>query len=155
MRHLKYLFIVSLMFLTANCFKTSINAQPANNAEGEVVLLSKAEFLEKVFNYEKQSKEWIYEGTKPCIIDFYADWCGPCRLIAPIMKELAAEYKDDVIFYKIDVDVETELAAVFGVNSIPMILFIPVEGQPRAALGALPKAKIVEQINVILSGKEI
>jgi thioredoxin len=116
-------------------------------------VLNKAAFLEKVFNYEKQSGEWIYEGKKPCIIDFYADWCGPCKLVAPIMKELAAEYKDNIIFYKIDV--ERELAAVFGVNSIPVILFIPVEGQPQAAVGALPKDAMVRQINSILLGKDI
>jgi len=151
MKRIKYLFILPMMFLAVNCS----NAQSAGKAEGEVVVLNKAEFLVKVFNYEKQSKEWIYEGNKPCIIDFYADWCGPCKLIAPIMKELAATYKDEVVFYKIDVDVENELAAIFGVSSIPTILFVPMEGPPQKAVGALPKATMEEQIDLVLLGKEI
>jgi len=142
MKSLKYLLIIPLISLNVNF----IHAQ----SNGEVVALNKAAFLEKVFNYEKQTDKWIYEGKKPCIIDFYADWCGPCKLVAPIMKELAAEYKDNIIFYKIDVDVEKELAAVFGVNSIPRILFVPMEGQPQVAVGALPKEAMVRQINSIL-----
>ena len=149
MKQLKYLFIIPVMLLTATCS----NAQ--SKGTDEVVLLNKADFLTKVFNYEKQSEEWIYEGKKPCIIDFYADWCGPCKIIAPIMKELAAEYKEDIIFYKIDVDIEQELAAVFGISSIPMILFVPMEGPPHAALGAIPKETMVEQIKQILLSKEI
>ena len=136
------------MLLTATCS----NAQ--SKEEGEVILLNKADFLTKVFNYEKQTEEWKYEGDKPCIIDFYADWCGPCKMIAPIMKELAAEYKDEIVFYKIDTDVEQELAAVFGVSSIPLVLYVPMEGQPQAALGARPKEAMVEIINAVLLEKE-
>ena len=80
-------------------------------AQGEVVVLNKADFLTKVYNYEKNQTEWVYEGTKPCIVDFYADWCGPCKKISPILKELAGEYKNDIIIYKINVDNEMELAA--------------------------------------------
>ena len=149
MRRLKFLFIIPVMLLAVTCS----NAQSKD--DGEVVMLNKSDFIVKVFNYEKQTDEWIYEGKKPCIIDFYADWCGPCKMVAPIMKELAAEYREDIVFYKIDVDVEKELAAVFGVNSIPMILFVPMEGQPQAAVGALPKETMVEQIKLILLGKEI
>jgi len=149
MKRLKFLFIIPMMLLVGTCS----NAQ--SKGDGEIVLLKKSDFLVKVFNYEKQTEEWIYEGKKPCIIDFYADWCGPCKMIAPIMKELAAEYKDEIIFYKIDVDEEKELAAVFGVNSIPMILFVPMEGQPQAAVGALPKEAMVEQIKSIILGEEI
>ena len=147
MKRLKFLFTIPLMLLAITCS----NAQ--SKEEGEVVQLNKADFLTKVFNYEKQNKEWIYEGKKPCIIDFYADWCGPCKMVAPIMKELAATYKDEIIFYKIDTDVERELAAVFGVSSIPTILFVPVDGPPRAAVGALPKETMVEQIKQILLGE--
>ena len=148
MKRLKYFFIIPIMLLTATCS----NAQ--SKGEGEIVLLNKTEFLTKVFNFEKQTEEWIYEGKKPCIIDFYADWCGPCKMIAPIMKELAAEYKDEIIFYKIDVDVEKELAAVFGISSIPLVLYVPAEGQPQAVLGARPKESMVEIINAVLLGKE-
>ncbi|MDR2234389.1 MAG: thioredoxin [Tannerella sp.] len=147
MKSLKYFLVILFIALNINY----IHAQ----SSGEIVVLNKADFLEKVFNYEKQSDEWIYEGNKPCIIDFYADWCGPCKIVAPIMKELATEFKDNIIFYKIDVDVEKELAAVFGISSIPTILFIPVEGQPQAAVGALPKEAMIRQIKSILLGKEL
>ena len=90
-------------------------------AQGEVVVLNKADFLTKVYNYEKNQTEWVYEGTKPCIVDFYADWCGPCKKISPILKELAGEYKNDIIIYKINVDNEKELAAAFGIQSIPTV----------------------------------
>ncbi len=100
--------------------------------------LTKETFLEKVFNYEK-SKEWKYEGTLPAVIDFWAEWCGPCRMVGPVIDELSIEYKDKVNFYKINTEVEQELAAAFGIRSIPSLLFIPVEGQPTMATGAYPK----------------
>jgi len=149
MKCLRYLVVILLAFVTVNCS----NAQ-TNKDEGDVIVMDKAAFLAKVYNYEKNSEEWIYEGDRPCIIDFYADWCGPCRYVAPIMKELAAEYKDNVIFYKIDVDNERELASVFGISSIPTILFVPVNDKPQAPLGALPKKTLVEQIEKILLKKE-
>lgn len=100
--------------------------------------LTKSEFLEKVFNFE-ESKEWKYKGDIPCIIDFYADWCGPCKMVAPIMEELSKEYEGKLHIYKIDTEAEQELAAVFGIQSIPSILFVPVDGQPQMSAGALPK----------------
>ncbi|MDR2764307.1 MAG: thioredoxin [Tannerella sp.] len=129
------------------------NAQSTGNAGGEVILMNKADFLTKVYNYEKNSAQWTFEGKKPCIIDFYADWCGPCKRIAPIMKELASEYKGRIDIYKIDVDKESELATAFGITSIPLILFVPVDGKPQAAQGFLPKETIIEQINQFLLGK--
>ena len=147
---MKIIYLIPMMFFVVNCS----HAQSSKNEEGEVVVLNKADFLTKVFNYEKNAEEWVYEGDKPCIIDFYADWCGPCKLIAPIMKELAAEYEDEIIFYKIDVDKETELAAVFGISSIPLVLYVPMEGPPRGDLGAKPKETMVELINLILLDKE-
>ncbi|MFI3297255.1 MAG: thioredoxin [bacterium] len=111
--------------------------------------LTKKDFLEKVFNYET-SNEWKYLGTKPCIIDFYASWCGPCKRLAPILEELAEEYKEDIIIYKIDTEAERELAAAFQVSSIPMILFCPMEGQPQMAKGLLPKETLVEAITTVL-----
>jgi thioredoxin len=100
--------------------------------------LTKETFLEKVFNYE-QNKEWKYSGDKPCIIDFYADWCGPCKMVAPVIEELSKEYEDKLYVYKIDTEAEQELASVFGIRSIPSLLFVPLEGQPQMAMGALPK----------------
>lgn len=104
----------------------------------EVVYLTTDEFKEKVFNFEK-SQEWKYEGKLPAIIDFYADWCGPCKMVAPILKDIANDYAGKLIVYKVDTESEQELAAVFGISSIPTLLFVPVEGQPQAAMGALPR----------------
>lgn len=100
--------------------------------------LTKHTFLEKIFDYEKET-EWKYKGTKPAVIDFYADWCAPCRMVAPVIEELNKEYGEKIDFYKIDTEAEQELAAVFGIRSIPSLLFIPVEGQPQMAMGAMPK----------------
>ena len=103
--------------------------------------LTKETFIQKVFDYEN-NKEWKYQGEIPAVIDFYADWCGPCKMIAPVIEELSTEYEGRVAFYKIDTEQEQELAAVFGIQSIPSLLFIPAEGQPQMAMGALPKATL-------------
>lgn len=100
--------------------------------------LNKKQFLEKVHNYEK-NKEWKYEGEIPAVIDFWAPWCGPCRMVGPIVEQLSEEYKDKVKFYKVNTDEEPELASAFGIRSIPSLLFIPTTGQPKMAVGALPK----------------
>lgn len=149
MKICKILFVLPMLFLFVNC----THAQPKNSSTGEVIVLTKADFLTKVYNYETNDSAWVYEGDKPCIIDFYADWCGPCKRIAPVLKELAAQYKDDVYIYKIDVDKESELAAVFGVTSIPMLLFVPMDDKPQVAMGALPKETIEEQIKA-MAGKK-
>jgi thioredoxin len=99
--------------------------------------LTKQTFLDKVFNYE-QNKDWKFEGELPCLIDFYADWCQPCKMVAPILEELAEEYKGKINIYKIDTESEQELAAAFGIRSIPSLLFCPKDGQPQMAMGALP-----------------
>lgn len=114
--------------------------------------LSKETFLEKVFNYE-QNKEWKFAGQLPCIIDFYADWCGPCKMVAPVLEELSKEYEGKVNIYKVDTEAEQELAAAFGIKSIPSILFCPMEGQPQMAMGALPKQSFVQAIDDILLKK--
>lgn len=100
--------------------------------------LTKETFLEKVFDFENK-KEWEFQGELPAVIDFYADWCGPCKMVAPIVEELSKEYEGKVNFYKIDTEEQQELAAAFGIQSIPSILFIPLEGKPQMAAGALPK----------------
>ena len=111
-------------------------------------------FKEKVFDYEKNPDKWVYEGKKPCVIDFYADWCKPCKLIAPIMEELANEYKDDVIIYKVNTEQQRELSRVFGIRSIPSVLFVPMEGQPQMSTGALPKETFKQAIDEFLLGKK-
>ncbi len=108
-------------------------------------LPKKATFLEKVFNYE-QNKEWKFEGELPAVIDFWAPWCGPCRMVGPVIEELSEEYKGKVNFYKVNTDEEQELAGAFGIRSIPSLLFIPKVGQPKMAVGALPKESLKEAI---------
>jgi thioredoxin 1 len=107
--------------------------------------LNKQTFLEKIFDFEKE-KEWKYQGNVPAVIDFWAPWCGPCRTIGPIIEELSQEYKGKVNFYKINTDEEQELAGAFGIRSIPSLLFIPSEGQPKMAMGAVPKENLKEAI---------
>ena len=100
--------------------------------------LTKQTFQEKVFNYEA-NKDWKFEGNKPALIDFYADWCQPCKMVAPILEELSKEYEGKIDIYKVDTEAEQELAGAFGIRSIPSLLFIPMDGQPQMAQGALPK----------------
>lgn len=114
-----------------------------------VEFLTKETFLAKVFDYEN-NKEWKYEGDKPALIDFYADWCGPCKMVAPILEELAEEYGDKLNIYKIDTEAEQELAGIFGIKSIPSLLFVPAEGQPQMAMGALPKDTFEKAIKDVL-----
>ncbi len=108
--------------------------------------LNKETFLKKVFDYEK-NKEWKFEGDQPCLIDFWAPWCGPCRMVAPVIEELSEEYKGKVNFYKVNTDEEQELGAVFGIRSIPSLLFVPKDGQPQMAVGALPKQTMKKVID--------
>lgn len=100
-------------------------------------------FKEKVFNYD-ENKEWNYKGNKPCVIDFYADWCAPCKTMVPTLEELSEEYDGKVDIFKIDTEKEQELSQIFGIQSIPTLLFVPVEGMPQMARGALPKDAFVK-----------
>ena len=111
--------------------------------------LTKQTFKEKVFNFE-ENKEWKYEGSVPCMIDFYADWCGPCKMVAPILEELQDEYGEKLVIYKVDTEQEQELAGMFGIQSIPSLLFVPVDGQPQMAMGALPKDTFERAISEVL-----
>jgi len=116
----------------------------------KTIKLTKADFLTKIANYETNPTEWKYLGDKPAIIDFYADWCGPCRMVAPILEELAGEYAGKIYIYKVNTEQEQELAGVFGINSIPSILFIPMNGKPQMAQGALPKKDLKKAIDEFL-----
>jgi thioredoxin len=111
--------------------------------------LTKETFLNKVFNYEK-NKEWKFEGEIPCVIDFYADWCGPCKMVAPVLEELAKDFDGKLNVFKVNTEEEQELASAFGIRSIPSFLFVPSEGQPQMAMGALPKDTFVKAFKDVL-----
>ena len=117
--------------------------------EKEIIMaehLTKETFLKKVFNYEK-NKEWKFEGDLPCVIDFWAPWCGPCKVVGPIIDELSEEYKGKVNFYKVNTDEEQELVGAFGIRSIPSLLFVPKEGKPQMTTGALPKETLKKVVD--------
>ena len=111
-------------------------------------------FKNKVFDFDKNT-EWKYEGELPCIIDFYADWCGPCKMVAPVLEELSEEFKNKINIYKIDTERETELAGMFGIRSITSVLFIPLDGKPQMSVGAMPKEGFVKAIKEILLNENI
>lgn len=115
------------------------------------IQLTADKFKEEVFDYTT-GKEWKFKGNIPAIIDFYADWCGPCKMVAPVLEELSEDYKDKVVIYKVDTEVEQELSAVFQIRSIPSILFIPVNKQPMMQAGALPKSALENVIEKELIG---
>ena len=119
------------------------------NTIKEVVHLTAKDFKEKVFDYEKGG-EWKYEGELPAIVDFYADWCQPCKMVAPVLEDLALDYAGKIVVYKVNTEDEHELASVFGIQSIPTLLFIPKEGQPQASMGALPKHTFEKVIKDLL-----
>jgi len=145
-----FLFAVSVAIITVGCSKNGEN-KSENNTKMEH--LTAATFKQKVFDYDK-NREWKFEGDKPCVIDFYADWCGPCKMVSPILEDLSKEYDGKVQIYKVDTDKEQELASIFGIRSIPTILFVPTEGQPQASLGALPKDSLKKAIDEILLTKK-
>lgn len=111
--------------------------------------LTKETFLTKVFNYENK-KEWEYQGELPAIIDFWAPWCGPCKMVGPVLEALDKEYEGKIQVYKVNTDEEQELAGAFGIQSIPSLLFIPKSGQPQMAVGALPKSTFQSAIKDVL-----
>ena len=136
-----------LIAIAILAFGFAANAQEKKE-ESKVKQLTYREFLKKVWNFENNPNTFIYKGKLPAVIDFYADWCGPCRRVAPIMEKLAEEYDGQLVVYKINVDQEKDLAEAFQVKSIPMVLFIPLEGKPMMQVGAMQEAeykKVVEE----------
>ncbi|MDD3037513.1 thioredoxin domain-containing protein [Bacteroides sp.] len=148
--------LVMVALVMASVIVYAFNDRDENNqgkkevtGNGEVIVMDKAMFIKDVFDFEK-SKEWNYKGTKPAIIDLYADWCGPCRQTAPIMKELAKEYAGKIVIYKVNVDKQKELAALFNATSIPLFVFIPMKGDPQLFRGAADKATYKKAIDEFL-----
>ena len=141
--------ILSLML--AACETKAINNGKKEN-KMKTIELTKADFLKKIVDYEKNPEEWIYLGDKPAIIDFYASWCGPCKMVAPVLEELAAEYDGQIYVYKVNTEQEQELAALFNIRSIPSFLFIPMN-KPQMAMGAMPKSSFKEAIDGVLLKK--
>ncbi|MDR1653491.1 MAG: thioredoxin [Prevotellaceae bacterium] len=137
----KFNLIAILLFSVVYVFSQN-SAKPEN--------LTKPDFLKKIANYESSPDTFVYLGDKPCIIEFYANWCAPCRRIAPILETLAKEYAGKIYVYKINVDKEKELAALFGIQSIPSILFVPKKDTPQMAVGLIPKETFVKAIDEIL-----
>lgn len=144
------LIMAGILFLSAG-FQTAGQEKTAGKEKTEqkmgTVHITKAEFLQKVYNYEANPQAWKYEGTKPAIVDFYATWCGPCKALGPVLEELAGEYGDRLVIYKVDVDQERELAEAFGIRSVPTLLFIPADGEPSMSPGAPSKAQLKQIID--------
>jgi len=133
----------------------SIGGNNSGNAtseikEGVVNQMSTETFKKLVYNYQKNPNNWVYEGNQPCIIDFYADWCRPCKMVAPIMEDLAKEYQGKVVFYRINTDQERELSQTFNISSIPAILYVPKSGKPQMSVGLASKEDYIKQIQSLL-----
>lgn len=136
------------LILTLTLLLFTLGAAASNEEEKtmKATNITKQDFINKVMDYKSNPSEWKYKGDKPAIIDFYASWCGPCRMLAPILDEIAKEYDGKIYVYKVDTEAETELAQLFGIRSIPSILFVPMDGQPMMMQGALPKAELQQVI---------
>ena len=147
-----FLTVGILSLLLAACETKAINNDKKGN-KMKTIELTKSDFLKKIVNYEKNPEEWIYLGDKPAIIDFYASWCGPCKMVAPILEELAAGDEGEIYVYKGNTEQEQELAALFNIRSIPSFLFIPMNDKPQMAMGAMPKSSFKEAIDGVLLKK--
>jgi len=149
---MKNLIIVSLgiVLLLSNCNADSQEKAKNNNGASEKVIQLTAEmFKQKIYNYDV-NKQWEFEGDLPVIIDFYATWCRPCKELSPTVEEIAKEYAGKIVVYKVDTDAESLLAQNMGIQNLPTLFFIPVKGQPRSAMGLMPKEEIVRAINEVL-----
>lgn len=154
------IFCISLVFSKKSFSEGLDSTKVETVADGAIEHLTKADFIAKIMDYQTNKTEWVYKNDKPCLIDFYANWCGPCRIAAPILAELAKEYKGQVYFYKINTEEQQELAAVFGIKSIPAFLYCPKEGKPSMISGIAKSNEQTKQmfkyyIDTLLLGKKI
>jgi len=153
MKRTSILMLALLSIMLYSCNNTSKkNDETVNKVinQGNVSQLDKAGFLDKIMDYEKNPNTWIFKGEKPCVVDFYADWCRPCKMVAPIMEELAKEYEGKINIYKVNVDNEKELSQYFKIESIPAILFIPKDGEPSLQAGAMTKEQYKQIFDELL-----
>ena len=154
----KFAFLVLLLgSISLNACSTAPakDNEPTGNTDGQVVVLTSESFQKLVWDYKTNPQSWLFNGDQPCIIDFYADWCRPCKMVAPIMAELSAEYKGKIRIYKVNTDEQRELAGLFKINSIPAVMFVPKSGKPQMSVGAMQKADYVGMIQKILLNSEI
>lgn len=143
----KILLTAGIIFLMSAFSACGQNVGAGKNDEKmNTIKIDKAQFLEKIYNYEKNPQTWKYEGDKPAIVDFFATWCGPCKALGPVLEELAEEYESKIYIYKVDVDQEPELSGAFGIRSVPTLLFIPANGEPSMSPGAPSKAQLKQII---------
>ena len=143
----KILLTAGIIFLMSAFSACGQNVGAGKNDEKmNTIKIDKAQFLEKIYNYEKNPQTWKYEGDKPAIVDFCATWCGPCKALGPVLEELAEEYEGKIYIYKVDVDQEPELSGAFGIRSVPTLLFIPANGEPSMSPGAPSKAQLKQII---------
>lgn len=138
----------SFFFITCRSENPS-KANSGSSAGSEVIQLTNENFKKMVFNYDL-NKEWKYEGTKPAIIDFYADWCAPCRQLSPLVDEIAKEYAGKIVVYKVDTEKEKMLAQNLGISGLPTLLFIPANGKPKVSMGLIPKENLIKAVNEVL-----
>ena len=141
--------LLKLFFITSITAGNPVNTIKEGDNKVTVVILTNDTFKQMIYNYEK-NKEWKYEGTKPAIIDFYANWCPPCRQLSPLVEEIAREYAGKIVVYKIDTDKERVLSQQLGISGLPTLLFIPLKGKPQASMGFIPKETIIKTINNVL-----
>ena len=141
--------LLQAILLSYSCAWTPGEAKSATIKSSTIIHLTNEDFKKLIFDYET-NKEWKYEGTMPAIVDFYADWCAPCRQLSPIMEELAREYEGKLVVYKVDTEKEKLLSSNLGISGLPTLLFIPLKGDPQASMGALPKETLVKIISEVL-----
>ena len=165
MKNITFVILFLLVFASSGCSghengKTASAAAtpatatlPDESSEGKVIYLNTEQFKKMVWDYKQNPDKWVFKGDLPVVIDFYADWCRPCKMVAPIMDELAQTYKGKVIFYKVNTDLERELSSTFQIRSIPAILYVPKNGQPKMSVGLQSKDAYIQAITEILNSK--
>ncbi len=152
MKKLLIIAAIAVIAIVTYSFAVPQDEKKDKPEKGVVIQMNNDLYLKNVADYNN-SKEWKFKGDKPVVIDFYADWCGPCRMVAPLMRELAKEYEDQIVIYKVNVDNESELAAALGIKNLPTILFIPKKGDPQLMVGSADKSTFKRAIDQVLLGK--